>query len=212
MLHVYYGTDSKRARLACRAALAKDIQGGRTELSMTPETYDELALLNALETADMFGVGYALVLDGLLSDPKTSDAVREKLQLLVESETPVYVIEGALDAATKKLLEKAGGEHYLHDAPKAASERPDFSLAHAFGSKKRAEAWVAYQRALLKGDAPEMIHGMLFWKAKQMAGGTRERSAPEARQLLSDLAVLPADARQEGVELEYALERFILER
>ena len=62
---------------------------------------------------------------------------------------------------------------------------------------------------IAKGGAPEAIHGVLFWGAKDAflkSGGTDAR----IRQLVADLAALPHEARRRGEDMEYALERFIL--
>lgn len=207
MLYVFFGTDSGAARTHAK------VRAGETNvLRITPDTYDEQMLSGALGGADMFGVAHTLILDGILSDALTKESFATLVPHCAESETDVIMIEGALDATNKRLLEKHGAKLSQHDAPKERAERADFSLAQSFADKKRAAAWVAYERALLLGTAPEAIHGMVFWKLKQIINGNTHRSRESVRALLPDAAELPLIARERGVELEYALERFLLER
>jgi hypothetical protein len=70
---------------------------------------------------------------------------------------------------------------------------------------------VGYQRALLRDEAPEAIHGVLFWGAKQAllaARGAKDMERP--KRLVAELAELPHEARRKGFGLEYTLERYIL--
>ncbi len=207
MLYVFFGTDAGAVRTH-----AKVRAGEVNVLRITPDTYDEQMLLGALGGVDMFGVAHTLLLDGILGDALTKESFSTLVPHCAESEASIVMIEGVLDAANRRLLEKHGAHLSQHDVPKERVERADFSLAQSFADKKRAAAWVAYQKALLAGTAPEALHGMVFWKLKQIINGNTHRNKESVRQLLPDMAELPLIARERGVELEYALERFLLER
>jgi hypothetical protein len=69
----------------------------------------------------------------------------------------------------------------------------------------------------LRDEAPEAIHGVLFWGAKDMflkslPAGRQDASAEHERAgtLVAELSELPHEARRRGFDLEYALERYIL--
>jgi hypothetical protein len=56
-----------------------------------------------------------------------------------------------------------------------------------------------------------MLHGTLFWAAKQMVLKPRGASdSLRGKKLVAELAALPHEARRSGEDLEYALERFVL--
>ena len=72
--------------------------------------------------------------------------------------------------------------------------------------------WIGLERELSDGGAPEAIHGVLFWGAKQMFLSAREGSDIFARsqRYISELAELPHEARRRNFPLDYALLRFAL--
>ena len=87
-----------------------------------------------------------------------------------------------------------------------------FALANALRRADKKALWVGYQRELAKGGAPEAILGVLFWAAKDMFIKSKEgtRESNRAKKLVAELAELPHEARRNGFDLEYALERFVL--
>jgi hypothetical protein len=84
-------------------------------------------------------------------------------------------------------------------------------LVNALAEKRRERLWLELTRALRAGDAPEMLHGLLHWKARDlMKKGSRVWSHPEARTLSLTLIMLLQESRRTGLELSLALERFAL--
>jgi hypothetical protein len=85
-------------------------------------------------------------------------------------------------------------------------------MANALRKSDKKALWVGYMRELEKGSAPEMVHGVLFWAAKDMLlkAGRDVATHNYATKLVAHLAELPHEARRRGEDLEYALERFLL--
>lgn len=214
MIFTWLGKDTEGNRVRLRKELdAYTKKTKATEVRVTADQCDETTLVSLAQHTDLFSTGYAVFLDGLLGDPKTKEILLSHVSLCKSSDTKFFVLEGAVDAATKKTLQKVSESFEEHDGSLTSKRgEGDFFLAQAFGNKDRAKTWVLYQKSLLQGSAPEMIHGMLFWKAKQMIKGTAARSQSECRTLLGDLAELPSVSRQRNLDFELALERFILER
>jgi hypothetical protein len=113
----------------------------------------------------------------------------------------------ALDAATRKILEKYAHTSERFDMPKAAEDKTIFKLADALHGGDKKALWVGLMREYAKGSAPEAVHGLLFWGAKQMC---MRSNSPRARTLVAILAELPHEARRRGEDMSYALERFVL--
>ena len=66
-------------------------------------------------------------------------------------------------------------------------------------------------RALIAGDAPEMLHGLLHWKARDlMEKGSRAWKSEESRALSLNLISLLQTSRRGGLDLSTSLERFAL--
>ena len=164
----------------------------------------------ALRGSGMFDEKRVVVLDSVFANEEMGDVVLRALSHMKRSDEVFFLLEGKLDAETRRTLEKYAEVSERFDVKKEKDRGEIFSLAYALkgGDKKR--LWVEYQRALSRDDAPEAIHGVLFWGAKdtflKSSGNARER----AGKLVAELAELPHEARRQGFELEYALEHYIL--
>ena len=165
-----------------------------------------------LDGGGMFGGKRAVVLDGIFTNDEMRTIVLDSLALLKESEEQTYILEEKLDAETRKKIEKHAEAVKKFEAVKEKKQSGIFVLAYALKSGDRKKLWVEYQRALSRKEAPEAIHGVLFWGAKDVFLRSKARS-PEQRRgaaLLADLAELPHEARRRGYDLEYALEKYML--
>lgn len=164
----------------------------------------------ALAGGGMFGQRCAIVLDGTFENEEMRSVVLDNIIHLKESDEPFFILEEKLDADTRKKLEKYAETSKRFDTRKEKERSGIFALAYALkgGDKKR--LWVEYQRALSRDEAPEAIHGVLFWGAKDMFLKSRGAAQARAARLVAELAELPHEARRSGFELEYALEHYIL--
>ncbi|MHB1086873.1 MAG: hypothetical protein ACYCZ0_03955 [Minisyncoccota bacterium] len=206
MLYFFSGTDTDKAR----AALNKAVE--RTAKNMTvvriTDVHTRADVDAALQGGGMFG-GERVVFDNVYANDDLRELLSEALPRIAKSKDMFFMLEGALDAAARKSVEKYATEFERFDSRKIAKAETIFSLANALQSGKKKDLWVGYQRELLSGKAPEAIHGVLFWAAKQLL---LKSDTPRARMLVAELAELPHEARRQGFELEYALEHFVLSR
>lgn len=202
MLYFYTGTDTEELRKRLATALE-----GKREVVRITDAHALHDMDAALGGAGLFGATRIVVLDHVLQKEELRESLLPHLQPLRDSAEEFHLIESSIDATTRKSVEKYAQETVRIDAPKAAKENSMFALANFLQTGKRKELWVAYQKELQKGSAPEAVHGLLFWAAKQML---LRSDTPRARALVAELAELPHEARRRGQELEYALEHFVL--
>jgi hypothetical protein len=207
MLYFYSGTDTDKARIALNDALEK-IAKKMTVVRIT-DVHIRADVEAALQGGGMFGGERAVVFDNVYTNDDLRDVLAAALPRIAKSKDIFFMLESALDAATRKGIEKYATEFERFDAKKVAKAETIFSLANALQSGKKKDLWVGYQRELQSGKAPEAIHGVLFWAAKQLL---LKSGTPRARSLVAELAELPHEARRRGFELEYALEHFVLSR
>jgi hypothetical protein len=205
MMYLYIGTDREKAR----AKMANDIPKmakGRDIVRITDaNSLEDMAA--ALRGGGMFAQPRVLVFENTGSNPEMRVMLLDALEK--EIPDPVFIFEEKLLAADKKKLEKYAERSEKFDAPKKERDGSIFAIANALRAGNKKELWVSYMREIAKGGAPEAIHGVLFWAAKDAlikSGGKDTRS----RKLVAELAVLPHEARRRGEDLEYALERFLL--
>lgn len=208
MLHVFLGTDRKKVLAALNAAVSKE-KGKVVRISDASSMEDMRA---ALAGGGMFVEKRAVVLDRVSDNEEIWGIVLATLPSLAEQSDAYFIYEEKADAATKRLLEKYAEKVEVFDAPKTAKPRPTvFALVNYMNAGDKKKLWVGYQQELANGNAPEAIHGTLFWGAKQAL--LSARSAPDterSKKFVAELAELPHQSRRRGEELEYALERFIL--
>ena len=209
MLHLYSGTDRAKARAALNKALEK-VKGARL-VRITDANAPE-DLVSALQGAGMFAEKRVIVLEGVLENDEMRHIVLASLERLKSSGESFFMLEEKPAAATRKQIEKYSETVEKFDAPKKAEGGTTiFALANALRAGDKKALWVGYQRELLKDAAPEAIHGVLFWAAKDMMLKSRnDREKNRAKEFVARLADLPHESRRRGEDLEYALERFVL--
>lgn len=208
MLHLFIGTDSDALREKLSVTIervAKKASVLRVTDAHSPDDIDM-----ALRGRGMFDSERAIVLDGVFSSEEMYPRAIGKLEMMRDSKEHYFIVESALDAATKKQIEKYSEKAERFDLVKQKKEETIFALANAMQSGRKKELWVGYQREIVAGKSPENIHGVLFWAAKQYL--LRKSGDARARKLVAQLAELPHEARRAGFDLEYALEHFVLSR
>lgn len=205
MARLYIGTDRKKARSKMNADIAKAAKGAEVLRITDAHSLEDLAV--ALRGGGMFAMKRVLVFENLNLIPEMREALLEALQRGIEE--PVFVFEEKLLVAEKKRYEKYAESVEKFDAPKKERDGSIFAMANALRAGNKKALWVAYMREIAKGNAPEAVHGVLFWGAKDAFLKSSGKDA-RARQLVAELAVLPHEARRRGEDLEYALERFVL--
>ena len=191
-------------------AAVKKVATKGTEVIRITDAHTIADLKSALEGAGMFGGVRTVVLEGVWGNEEMHVVAEGSLQRMRDSDEHFFIFEEKLDAATRKTIEKYAEDSKKFDAVKQKESNTIFALANALRSRDKKALWVSYQRELA-GSAPEAIHGVLFWGAKQALLAARgAKDIERAQKLVAHLAELPHESRRRGVELEYALERFVL--
>lgn len=166
----------------------------------------------SLQGKGLFGEKRIVVFDGVSPNDEMRDILLQLLERIQKSAESFFIFESSPNADTRKTIEKYAEKTIRFDTPKKEKDNSVFALANALRRTDKKALWVGYQRELANGKAPEAIHGVLFWGAKDMLLKSRD-GAPESRRakkLIAELAELPHEARRSNIPLEYALERFVL--
>lgn len=208
MLHVFLGTDTPKALKAINSSVLK-LGMPAVRVSDASSIEDVRA---AIAGGGMFAQKRAVVLDRLSDNDELWQLVVDELEHIALQSDHYFLYEEKADATAKRVLQKYADDIAVFDAPKAAKSRPTvFALVNHMQSGDKKKLWVGYQQELALGNAPEAIHGTLFWGVKQALLRARiTEDVERSKRLLVELAELPHASRRSGEELEYALERFIL--
>ena len=206
MLFLYLGTDREQARAKMQAAIAKEGKGAGIVRITDAHTIEDLQA--ALRGGGMFATKRVLVFEGVSMNGELRDLFLDSLAMLAAADERAFVFEEKPLADLRKKLEKHAESVEKFDAPKKERDSGIFAVANALRQKDKKTLWVSYMKELAKGSAPEAVHGILFWAAKDMFLKSSDRA--RAGSLVARLAELPHEARRRGEDLEYALERFLL--
>lgn len=219
MIYLFTGSDANKARakafqwVAAARAKAPDAPYAR----MSADSLDERALRDALSAQGLFFSKTLLVLDDPFSVSESAELVLSLLPELAASQNIIAIIAPKLLAARVRKVEAVAEKTFVCDAPKKAARGFNNALVNALAARDREALWKEILKAQRQGDAPEMVHGLLHWKARdlmQKASGTsgsrNSWSKDEARTLSRNLILLLSDSRGRDLPLNLALERFAL--
>lgn len=213
MIYLFHGPDGNRVR---GKALAW-VQAARVK---APDAFyvrleaDEVsteALSEALGMQGLFFSKTLIVLNDPFSLADTAALVLDSLSELAASPNIIALIAPKLIPARVKKVGAVSEKVFSVEAPAKTARGFNSLLVNALGAKDKALLWKEIVKAYRHGDAPEAVHGLLHWKARDiMQKGSRAWSPTEARVLSRNLILLLSDSRGKDIELGPALERFAL--
>lgn len=233
MIYLFHGSDVEKVRTKAFAwvAAARAKEPNLAYVRLAREELTGAALEDAASSGGLFVKRLLVLIDdpfpptrAASDEPYSAEATQGKgdgdenilevhLDALAHSDNAIIILAPKLPALqAKKLVAKAKVE-YTFDKPAAAAGGRGFNaaLTNALSSRSRAQLWLEIHRALRAGDAPEMLHGLLHWKARDiMEKGSRAWKPREVRHLSLDLIELLQSSRRGGLPLPLALEKFAL--
>ena len=237
MIYFLYGTDTHKARKKLHEllSLAEKKRPGSEIFKITTENWSEGQFDELLVSQGLFEQKYTVVLDNLFEKKDIKNYVMEKLENLKDSEQIFLILEGTIDAASLKKIEKVTkqSQEFVKKEDKKSSLNI-FYITTGLIEKDKKTLWISYTDLLRKGAGPEELHGILFWQVKNMILASRGKDASEAglspfvyknalngarkykteelKEMSSGLVDMTHRVRQGEGELEIMLEKWILEK
>lgn len=228
MIYLFHGSDAERVRTKAFAWVAKAQEKDPSVLylRLAKEDITRAALEEVASAGGLFSQRLLVLVDDpfparrVAQESEESDGdlpetslVDTYLDALSVSNNAIVLLAPKLSAAQiKKIVPKAKIEYRVDAPPSHAMARGfNTALVNALAARRRDQLWLEVVRALRAGDAPEMLHGLLHWKARDLLEkGSRVWSHAEARLLSRDLILLLRDSRRGKGALSELLERFSL--
>lgn len=237
MIYLFHGSDEQRVRTKAfawvAAACAKE--PNLVYIRLVREDLTPAVLEDASAAGGLFVSRLLVLLDDPFPSSRTtqgdeediesnknvghpvSNILEEHLDALAASDNAIVILAPKLAAPkAKKLVAKAKIE-YRFDVPTRLDATRGFNgaLVDALSARSRERLWLEIVQALRAGDAPEQLHGLLHWKARDLmekgsAGGRSAWSPQDSRVLSLSLISLLQDSRRKGLDLAQSLERFAL--
>ncbi|HYF29042.1 MAG TPA: hypothetical protein VEA36_01590 [Candidatus Paceibacterota bacterium] len=213
MIYLFHGSDvhKVRAKAFQWVAAARAKAPDAAYLRLTADQLTRESLLDALASQGLFFAKTLVLLDDPFSEREAGELVLENLTALKDSPNPVAVLAPRLIASRAMKLEAAAEKAFKIDAVAKKERGFNSALVNALAARDRLLLWKEIVKAMRDGEAPEAIHGLLHWKARDlMQKGGRAWTPTEARQLSVSLIELLSDSRGRDLPLPLALERFAL--
>ena len=213
MLYLFHGSDTNKVRAKAfqwvAAARAKAPEAHYVRLE--PGLVTEESIREALAMQGLFFTKTLVLLDDPFSETSSAEAVLALLPELAASPNAVALLAPKLIPARAKKVEAHAEKAFKIDAVVKASRGFNTALVNALAARRGDLLWKEIIKAYRLGDVPEMVHGLLHWKARDLMKKGGEAWEPEeARRLSRDLIELLSDSRGKDLELSLALERFAL--
>ena len=214
MIYLFHGSDVEKVRqkafqwVAAARLKAPEVAYVRINADeLTPESLEEAA-----GTQGLFFLKSLVLLDDPFAKTESAELVLASLTRLADTENAIAILAPKLIPARLKKVEAKATKVFLIDAKEKKESRGfNSALVNALGARDGKTLWKEITKAYRLGDAPEAVHGLLHWKARDMMQkGGREWSKEEARKLSRDLIELLSDSRGKDLPLKESLERWAL--
>ncbi|KND46866.1 MAG: hypothetical protein AB199_00340 [Parcubacteria bacterium C7867-004] len=213
MIYLFHGTDAGRARAKAFlwVAAARTKAPDAAYLRLEGDSLSETSIRNAISAQGLFHTKSLVLIDDPFADAETGEIVLSLLDELAASENPIAIVAPKLLAARAKKLEAIATKVFKEDALPKRERGFNSGLVNALAAKDGQALWKEIVKAERQGDAPEALHGLLHWKARDlMQKGSTKWGKDGARALSVSLIELLSDSRSGDLPLGPALERFAL--
>ena len=215
MIYLFHGSDVEKVRTKAFewVATARAKEPHLVYARLSCEELTASSLEDAASSGGLFVQRLLILIDDPFQEEVSSTLLEEYIDMLVASDNAIVILAPKLAAAkAKKIFVKLKME-YKYDAPAALEDKRGFNsnLVNALAGRSREKLWLEINRALMAGDAPEMLHGLLHWKARDlMEKGSRLWTSKESHALSLSLISLLQASRRGGLDLALSLEHFAL--
>lgn len=237
MFYFLHGTDTQKSRRKLHELLnlAKQKRPEAELFKITTENWSERQFDELLVSRGLFEQKYTVVLDNLFEKREIKDYVLDRLENMAQSEQIFLELEGKVDAASLKKIEKFAKQ--VQEFTKTENQKQDtniFSITSGLVEKNKKELWISYVDLLSRGAVAEEIHGILFWQVKNMLlasksndqketglspfvyknalTGSRKYKTEELADMSASLVLMTHRVRQGDGDLEIMLEKWILQK
>jgi hypothetical protein len=209
VIYLFHGSDTAKVRAKAfawvAAARVKQPDAGYVRLEGREIT--EANLNEVASTQGLFFKKTLVLIDDPFALKEEGELLLENLGMLATSENPIAIVAPNLLATRAKKIEAKAEKVFVIDlAQKKPARGFNSALVNALGAKDGKTLWKELQKADRQGDAPEMVHALLHWKARDMM----QKGSAGGRKLSRDLIELLSDSRGGDLPLKEALERFAL--
>lgn len=215
MLFLFTGTNESKIRAKAFAWVeaTKKKEPSVSYMHVMSENIDAHTLEEITSTQGLFFNKILALLDDPFATAGTTESVLLAIETLASSTNPIALLAPNLSQVAEKKITPHLSKVFREDfGAKKESRGFNSGLVNALGNRNGKALWKELMKSKRAGDAPEALHGLLHWKARDMMQkGTKAWSPEEARVLSVRLIELLSDSRGGDLPLFESLEKFALE-
>lgn len=217
MIYFLHGTDIDKAKKKAGELIGNLLKRkpDASFFKMNGENWDPAVFEEYINSQGLFENKYIVFVDRICEDKEKKELLLDKIKQASESSNIFIILEGKLDKASLSKIEKnseKAQEFEIEEKSIKEEKTNSFAIADCFGKKDSKNAWVLFRKAMDKGEAPEAIHGMLFWKVKTMILNSSFSlySKSDLHEIASMLLDIYHQSRRGMGEIETGVERLLL--
>ena len=215
MIYLFHGSnvDKVRAKAFEWIAAARKKEPSLAYVRFAREEVTDSILEDAESSGGLFVKRLLILIDDPFQEG-VANILDGHINALAASDNAIVILAPKLTTTKEKNLVSKAKVEYKYDLPAQTGkiERGfNANLVNALATRSREKLWLEINRAFRAGDAPEMLHGLLHWKARDlMEKGSRQWTPQESRQLSINLIEILQSSRRGGLDLSLSLERLSL--
>lgn len=213
MIYLFTGSDTAKVRAKAFqwVLAARDKEPNAPYIRLSADQITEEALAETVAAQGLFFAKTLVLLDDPFAESEAGELVLARLAALAGSSNPIAILAPKLHAARVKKIEAVAEKTFVIDTAVKKERGFNAALVNALAARDGQALWKEIVKTAREGDAPEAVHGLLHWKARDlMQKGGRGWTKEEARALSLALIELLSDSRGRDLPLPLALERFAL--
>ena len=205
MIYLFHGNDVEKVRTKAFewVAKAREKEPNLAYVRLAREELTSAALEDAAFSGGLFVKRLLILIDDPFQENEdVPDIIGDHIDSLADSDNAIIILAPKLATVkAKKITAKAAKTYEFNSVEVGLPQRGfNANLVNALATRSREKLWLEINRALRAGDPPEMLHGLLHWKARDMRD----------RKLSLDLINILQTSRRGGLDLPLSLERFAL--
>lgn len=187
------------------------VDGGMSEVeryNIGPEPVQ--SFFDKAQTASLFGVKKIFIISNLFENEANKKMFTDQIQSLASAPNDIVVLLESLLAPDVKKIEPFAAIKKVNEKVIKEQTFDVFSLANAFASGDRKKTWIMFQQALHHANEMEPVHGIIWWKLKDMMQKRNGYDEKVLKVLASKLISVYHESRLGGLGMSERLEEFFL--
>lgn len=166
-------------------------------------------IIETLQSPSLFGERKTYRITNIIADDVKKEFLEEVSRLGETAHDAVIIFEKLL-AADRKLVADHITIHEAKIVKTSQDTSTAFALANTFATGDRKKTWIMFHELLSHDDEMEKMHGMLWWKIKDMMQKRSLFSKSELESMARTMVDVYHESRLGGLNLKERLEKFLL--